>query len=89
MRARVLPLLSGHKDQGRATISVRLLEEPFDFAEGIRCAPIRPALSKPGLAGASNGGGSEIRTHGTLANPAVFKTAALNHSAIPPGWGIG
>jgi hypothetical protein len=30
------------------------------------------------------GGGSEIRTHGTVARTAVFKTAALNHSAIPP-----
>ena len=29
-------------------------------------------------------GGSRIRTHGQLAPPAVFKTAALNHSAIPP-----
>jgi uncharacterized protein (DUF885 family) len=29
-------------------------------------------------------GGSRIRTHGELAPPAVFKTAALNHSAIPP-----
>src|SRR3954470_18463093 len=30
------------------------------------------------------GGWGEIRTHGTLAGPAVFKTAALNHSATHP-----
>jgi hypothetical protein len=30
------------------------------------------------------GGGSEIRTHGGVAPTAVFKTAALNRSAIPP-----
>ena len=30
------------------------------------------------------GGGSEIRTHGCLATTVVFKTTALNHSAIPP-----
>jgi hypothetical protein len=29
-------------------------------------------------------GESEIRTHGTLASPPVFKTGALNHSAISP-----
>ena len=31
------------------------------------------------------GGGGGIRTHGTLAGTAVFKTAALNHSTTPPG----
>ncbi len=30
------------------------------------------------------GGGGEIRTHGRVAPTAVFKTAALNHSATPP-----
>ena len=30
------------------------------------------------------GGESGIRTHGRLAPTAVFKTAALNHSAISP-----
>ena len=30
------------------------------------------------------GGKGEIRTHGTLASTAVFKTAALNHSATFP-----
>jgi hypothetical protein len=34
------------------------------------------------------GGWGEIRTHGTLAGPAVFKTAALNHSATHPHNGI-
>src|SRR6185312_233429 len=31
-----------------------------------------------------DGGESGIRTHGRLAPTAVFKTAALNHSAISP-----
>ena len=31
-----------------------------------------------------NGGESGIRTHGRLTPTAVFKTAALNHSAISP-----
>ncbi len=30
------------------------------------------------------GGSGEIRTHGTLACSAVFKTAAFNHSATLP-----
>jgi hypothetical protein len=30
------------------------------------------------------GGWGGIRTHGTLARTAVFKTAALNHSATHP-----
>ncbi len=32
-----------------------------------------------------NGGRGGIRTHGGLAPTAVFKTAALNHSATRPG----
>ena len=31
-----------------------------------------------------SGGGSGIRTHGTLTRTPVFKTGALNHSTIPP-----
>jgi len=31
-----------------------------------------------------DGGGSRIRTHESLAALAVFKTAAFDHSAIPP-----
>ena len=31
-----------------------------------------------------SGGGSRIRTHEGLAPLTVFKTAAFNHSAIPP-----
>lgn len=30
------------------------------------------------------GGGCEIRTHGTVPRSVVFKTTALNHSANPP-----
>ncbi len=33
-----------------------------------------------------SGGRGGIRTHGGLAPTAVFKTAALNHSATLPGW---
>jgi hypothetical protein len=36
------------------------------------------------LPSAKNGGG-EIRTHGTLAGPPVFKTGAFGRSATPPG----
>jgi hypothetical protein len=32
----------------------------------------------------ANGGEGGIRTHGTLSRTAVFKTAALNHSATSP-----
>ena len=35
-----------------------------------------------------SGGQSGIRTHGELSPTAVFKTAALNHSAICPGMGL-
>ena len=34
----------------------------------------------------ATGGGSGIRTHGELAPTPVFKTGALNRSAIPPEW---
>jgi hypothetical protein len=34
--------------------------------------------------GAQTGGEGGIRTHGKLAPTAVFKTAALNHSATSP-----
>ena len=37
-----------------------------------------------GFAGLRLGGWGEIRTHGELAPTAVFKTAALNHSATHP-----
>jgi hypothetical protein len=37
-----------------------------------------------GLAGKKIGGSGEIRTHGGLTPTAVFKTAALNHSATLP-----
>ncbi len=33
----------------------------------------------------NNSGGEGIRTPGTLADTAVFKTAAFDHSATPPG----
>jgi hypothetical protein len=40
--------------------------------------------SSPCLTPFLNGGGSRIRTHVPDLREAVFKTAALNHSAIPP-----
>jgi hypothetical protein len=40
-------------------------------------------LWREGINGGTNGGG-EIRTHGTLAGPPVFKTGAFGHSATPP-----
>lgn len=33
-------------------------------------------------------GGGEIRTHGTLTSPLVFKTSAFDRSATPPGRGV-
>src|SRR5437588_11022623 len=45
-----------------------------------RCAARRTL----GVAEFQCGGGGGIRTHGTLAGTAVFKTAALNHSTTPP-----
>jgi hypothetical protein len=44
--------------------------------------PLKNAKSA-GISRASGGRGG-IRTHGGLAPTAVFKTAALNHSATPP-----
>ena len=38
-------------------------------------APLSPCI----------GGGSGIRTHGTLARTTVFETAPFDHSGIPPG----
>jgi hypothetical protein len=38
----------------------------------------------PSVATRADGGRGEIRTHGGLAPTAVFKTAALNHSATLP-----
>ncbi len=32
------------------------------------------------------GGSGEIRTHGAIADPPVFKTGALSHSATLPNW---
>src|SRR3954470_2732512 len=44
------------------------------------------SLSRLGMFGRDNchGGEGGIRTHGELAPTAVFKTAALNHSATSP-----
>src|SRR5262249_25522287 len=45
----------------------------------------RPVLSrKITITSISSGGGSGIRTHDGLAPMPVFKTGALNHSAISP-----
>lgn len=39
-----------------------------------------------GPCGATHGGGRGIRTPGRREPPAVFKTAAISRSAIPPFW---
>ena len=46
-------------------------------------AAIHKAHERKGNTAFSNGGG-EIRTHGTLSGPPVFKTGAFDHSATPP-----
>jgi hypothetical protein len=46
-----------------------------------RCGPIVVALNERAGHG---GGGSGIRTHGTLSGPATFKVAAFDRSATPP-----
>ena len=47
--------------------------------------PLPPDTQKPPFGGPCVSGGSgEIRTHGGLTPTAVFKTAALNHSATLP-----
>ena len=51
------------------------------FASG---AVVRQQFASTGIAGTVDGGGRGIRTPGTLPGTTVFKTAALNHSAIPP-----
>src|SRR5205814_2328430 len=44
----------------------------------------RKIVSRPSSDGELAGGEGGIRTHGELAPTAVFKTAALNHSATSP-----
>ena len=48
--------------------------------------PIQVLLARgdPRISNKGSGGRGGIRTHGTLASTAVFKTAALNHSATLP-----
>ena len=48
------------------------------YALGIFLSECRSVMHAPG-------GRGGIRTHGRLAPTAVFKTAALNHSATRPG----
>src|SRR5258706_13324133 len=45
-----------------------------------------PRQGQPAQRRVAAGGGGGIRTHGTLAGTAVFKTAALKHPAPPPGF---
>jgi hypothetical protein len=51
-------------------------------------APTFPTASFAGETACQckSGGGSRIRTHGALARPTVFKTAAFGRSAIPPSF---
>ena len=47
-------------------------------------SPVRNVTHVSGLDKKGTGGQGGIRTHGELAPTAVFKTAALNHSATCP-----
>ncbi len=44
----------------------------------------RPQPDRENAFAGASGGGSGIRTLGTLSRPTVFKTAAIDHSAKPP-----
>ena len=64
-----------------------------EAARGWRCADLvdtflnlieRDGLIPAAARATATGGGRGIRTPGTLSGSTVFKTAALNHSAIPP-----
>ena len=64
-----------------------------EAARGWRCADLvdtflnlieRDRLIPAAARATATGGGRGIRTPGTLSGSTVFKTAALNHSAIPP-----
>ena len=48
----------------------------------------QPKLTLGQLASAKVGGGRGIRTPDTLSGTTVFKTAAINRSAIPPQLGL-
>jgi hypothetical protein len=41
-------------------------------------------VPQPNLPATINGGGSGIRTHGAVTRTAVFETARIGHSRIPP-----
>ena len=47
-------------------------------------SPVQTVTYLSGSDNWENGGEGGIRTHGTLSRTAVFKTAALNHSATSP-----
>ena len=51
----------------------------------VREALVAVTCDSPRNGAEVQGGGGGIRTHGILSDTAVFKTAALNHSATPPG----
>ena len=53
-----------------------------------RSDPQQARSRRRGATRLTNGGGRGIRTPGTLSGSTVFKTAALNHSAIPPRAGL-
>ena len=57
---------------------------PTRCLEGSKTTPVPQDRMRPQVKILVRGGRSEIRTHGGLAPTAVFKTAALNHSAILP-----
>jgi integrase len=69
----------------RHDYAIRLAEAGADMHEADYPGETAERL-KTGLRQGFRGGGGRIRTHGTLPGTAVFKTAALNHSATPPLW---
>ena len=66
--------------------SAPLLPPPLRVAEPILLTQegSHPITQKVALPSVVHGGGSRIRTHVPDLREAVFKTAALSHSAIPP-----
>jgi hypothetical protein len=68
-----------------AMVNVRNLD--IGFVDGlIAMTSLKQKSPTQNSSGAclNTGGGCEIRTHGGLTSPAVFKTAGLNRSPKPP-----
>ncbi len=84
MIGRGLTLISRIKPGTEPIKKIRVIRVPF--VPKIHSAPVLklPARGILGKLFPGCGGGSRIRTHEGVAPLTVFKTAAFNHSAIPP-----